>query len=526
MDSKIKMLPAVTLKDVFAELSCANNDCCDVVVSGISEDSREVAEGYIFVARDGEYHKGTDYIATAIAMGAVAVIIDKQDKLTPDIDTDMYSVPLIAVSDLTNQLGNIAAKVFANVIETLQIIGVTGTNGKTSCAHYIAQALNYLDTPTYMIGTLGNGHPERLQEAQRTTPDACRLHTLFADFYQQGAKVVVMEVSSHALEQGRVAAVPFYIGAFTNLSRDHLDYHGCMAHYGRAKSRLFTDFKLKHGILNLDDEYNSQLYTQLKKLDDTQYQTTLTTFTEQDVSVANNQLVASALNLEHGIAFDLAYNNDVTRIETQLIGKFNVANLLLVSAVLLKMAVSSADIQQSFKRLKPVPGRMQSVVLNQKNAQPLCIVDYAHTPDALEKALSASRVHCAGRLIVVFGCGGDRDTGKRQEMAAIAQQFADIIVVTSDNPRTENPDAIINMIEQGFSANVKYVAMSDRKRAIDHAIAIANATDVVLVAGKGHEDYQDVLGVKHKFSDAKVIVASLAEKEIKQLNNEQSKESV
>ena len=524
MDSKIEVLPAVTLQEVFAELS-SNSDWCDVIVSGISEDSRDVAEGYIFVARDGEFHKGTDYIPAAIAMGAVAVVIDKQDELMPTIDTDIYSVPLIAVSDLAGQLGHIAARVFANVINKLQIIAVTGTNGKTSCAHYIAQALNYLALPTYMIGTLGNGHPANLQESQRTTPDACRLHSLFAGFYQQGAKVVVMEVSSHALEQGRVIGVPFTIGAFTNLSRDHLDYHGSMAQYAAAKSRLFTDFKLKHGILNIDDEYNDQLYQQLNVLDKKQYQTQLTTYTEQSVG-EDNQLAASSLSLEHGIAFDLTYNQEVIRIETQLIGKFNVANLLLVSAVLLKMGVSTKDLKLSFNQLKPVPGRMQSVVLQRNIAQPLCIVDYAHTPDALEKALIASRVHCRGRLIVVFGCGGDRDSGKRQEMAAIAQSFADDIVVTSDNPRTENPDVIIEMIEQGFAKQAKYIAISDRKQAIDHAVAMASSKDVVLIAGKGHEDYQDIQGVKHKFSDASVMLASLADKENKQLNNEQSRESV
>jgi len=479
-----------------------------ITVTGIKEDSRYVVVGDLFVARDGEHFKGTDFIEGAISRGAVAVVVEKvtEQPNKPDVDLESYSVPVIALTGLAFKLGEIAAAVFGNVVQSLNVIGITGTNGKTSCAHYIAQALNNLGVNTFIIGTLGNGHPDSLEQASRTTPDACSLQQLFAQFYAQGAKAVVMEVSSHALEQGRVQSVPFNLVAYTNLSQDHLDYHGTMQAYAQAKAKLFTDYSTNHCVLNLDDEYNQQL---LEHLHDTS-SAELSSYSEIASSGAN--FVAKNVNLQQGLAFELCAGDSAVKVETTLLGKFNVANLLLCAASLNKLGFSLDQVKHALAVLSPVPGRMQQVGLSSVVKQPLCVVDYAHTPDALEKALLACRVHTQAKLLVVFGCGGDRDQSKRALMAKVAERFADQLVITSDNPRTENPEAIIEMIKTGLSADLKYQVESNRQRAIVKAVNAANAGDVVLIAGKGHEDYQEIMGVKHHFLDEQVVREALVEK--------------
>lgn len=497
----------VLLGDLFTHLDDQEDvqSWRSIAVSGIKEDSRRIVSGDIFVAREGEHCKGTDFIATAIERGAVAIIKQGGQPETSNIDTDSYQVPLLSIANLIDNLGDIAAAVFGNVVTKLNVIGITGTNGKTSCAHYLAQALNQLNISTYMIGTLGNGHPDNLQVATKTTPDACSLQQLFAEFYAAGVEAVVMEVSSHALEQGRVQGVPFKVVAYTNLSRDHLDYHGNMSAYAAAKAKLFTQYGAQHCILNADDRYNLAVLEQLKS----QHSPCIASYSENSTSGAG--FIAQNIQLRQGLAFDVAYKNQLTRITTGLVGKFNIANLLLCIATLSRFGFSLAAIQQSIAKLSPVPGRMQKVPRVQTATQPLCIVDYAHTPDALEKALLASRIHTDGQLIVVFGCGGDRDKGKRAQMASIAERFADVAIITSDNPRTENPDAIIEMIVAGLNPDFNYLVISDRRRAIYRAIGNAQSTDVILIAGKGHEDYQDIMGVKQPFSDEQVVLDALTE---------------
>ena len=498
---------SVHLAALFPEIASAatNREWQGIQVSGVKEDSRNIQPGDLFVARDGEYFKGSEYIAAAAVKGAVAVLVNKSVQWPAAIDLNRFSIPVIALDNLSDKIGVIAAQVFNNVVAKLNIIGITGTNGKTSCAHYLAQALNSLKVKAYIIGTLGNGDPDALQEASRTTPDACALQQMFAEFYYAGAQAVVMEVSSHALEQGRVKGVPFNAVAFTNLSRDHLDYHGSMQEYGKAKSRLFTDYTVNHRVLNLDDAYNRQL---LASLDQSQLDSTVT-YSEK--LAENADLTAVDCHLLHsGLQFSLRNNLTSVEIDTQLLGKFNVANLLLTCSVLYRLGYRDLQVQSSVSGLLPVPGRMQTVV--ESTSQPICIVDYAHTPDALEKALQASRVHCIGQLIVVFGCGGDRDHGKRSEMAVVAQRLADSVIVTSDNPRTEKPLSIINMITAGFSEQAEYRVISDRKSAIVAAINTAGLGDVVLVAGKGHEDYQEIMGEKHYFLDAEAVAFALMEK--------------
>lgn len=502
MDSK---LIAKSLAELFPEYQVGLDlvgDWQQRKVTGISEDSRRIVAGDIFVARDGEHFKGSDYIAAAITNGAVAVLVDKS--LQHSVQA---SVPVIGIENLNFEIGEIAAKVFGNVTDQLTIIGVTGTNGKTSCAHYLAQALNALGVNSFIIGTLGNGHPDALQEADRTTPDACSLQRLFAQFYQQGAAAVIMEVSSHAIEQGRVQGVPFSVVAYTHLSRDHLDYHGTMQAYAQAKAKLFTQFESQFKVLNREDPYNLSLLESLVN----EQVSGLLSYSEADSQGAD--LAASELSLKSGLSFKLRIKSQSAQVQTQLLGKFNVANLLLVSSVLHALDYSLEQIQQSLNGLVAVPGRMQRIVSDSSNYLPMCVVDYAHTPDALEKALQTSRVHCDGQLIVVFGCGGDRDTGKRAEMAQIAEKFADKLLVTSDNPRTENPDDIIQMIVDGLSGNVNYLVESDRKQAIVQAVAGASGADVVLIAGKGHENYQEIMQVKYPFLDAQVVAQALLEKQ-------------
>jgi len=309
----------------------------------------------------------------------------------------------------------------------------------------------------------------------------------------------VMEVSSHALEQGRVQGVPFNLVAYTNLSQDHLDYHGTMQAYADAKAKLFTDFAANHCVLNKDDKYNHQLLGRLEASNIC----SLYSYSENLDSGA--QFVALDASLKQGLAFELAVKDQSIAINTTLIGKFNVANLLLCATSLYALGYSLVQIKQALAALIPVPGRMQQIKLNENLQQPLCVVDYAHTPDALEKALTACRIHTQKQLFVVFGCGGDRDQTKRALMAKVAERFADQVIITSDNPRTENPDMIIEMIKTGLSESSDYRVDSDRKRAITMAIRTASDGDVVLIAGKGHEDYQDIMGVKHHFLDAQVV---------------------
>ena len=353
MDSK-----QLLLGTLFSDLQHTDNGAwCSQVVTGIKEDSRSIAPGDIFVARDGESFKGSDYIDAAISQGAVAVLVEKTTARQSVVDTNQYQVPVIAIENMAMELGSIAATVFHNVITKLNIIGITGTNGKTSCAHYLAQALNSLGVNTYIIGTLGNGHPQDLRSASRTTPDACSLQQLFAQFYANGAKTVVMEVSSHALEQGRVQGVPFNLVAYTNLSQDHLDYHGTMQAYDAAKAKLFSQFNAKHCILNLDDPYNRDLYQQLGQ----SQPDTLVSYSETLASDAD--FIAQNIDLQQGLNFTLHQGASTTAISSVLLGKFNVANLLLCIAALSRLSYSAAQIQRSISALIPVPGRMQKVAL-------------------------------------------------------------------------------------------------------------------------------------------------------------------
>jgi UDP-N-acetylmuramoyl-L-alanyl-D-glutamate--2,6-diaminopimelate ligase len=416
-------------------------------------------------------------------------------------------VPVLAVDDLAQLIGPVAARFYGDPSRRMRMIGVTGTNGKTSCSHWVAQLLSAGGEPCAVLGTLGGGFPGALRtEVLLTTPDAVNLQREVRRLLDAGARALAMEVSSIGLEQGRVDAMAYDIALFTNLTRDHLDYHGTMQAYGAAKARLFDWPTLSHAVLNLDDPFGRELARRCaaRGVAVIGYRTGAE---GAGVPLAV-ELRAEAVELRaDGIRFDVRLARDGHAAETAaaeapLIGAFNVSNLLGVLGVALACGMAPAAAAGCLKRLQAPPGRMQSV--GAVEGAPLALVDYAHTPDAIEKALIALRPLArarGGRLWIVFGAGGDRDPGKRPEMGRAAARLADHVVLTSDNPRFEDPESIIDQIAAGTGDGPGPERDADRARAIDGAIARAAARDVVLIAGKGHEDYQEVAGRRLPFSD-------------------------
>jgi UDP-N-acetylmuramoyl-L-alanyl-D-glutamate--2,6-diaminopimelate ligase len=484
-------------------------------VTHLVTDSRSIQPGDTFVAYPGEKIDGRQFITQAIAQGANAVIYEKHVSGHPSgtqdfVWNDAWQVPHLAVADLRFKAGWLADAVYGAPSEKLLVVGITGTNGKTSSSHWIAHALNEAGKRCALIGTLGNGFVEALQASANTTPDAIRVQGLLAEYLRAGAQAIAMEVSSHALTQGRVNAVDFDVAMLTNLSRDHLDYHGDMESYAAAKRKLFDWQQLKFVVLNFDDAYGAELAER---------------FLDKDFEVIGYGLSDEALQLAERLGLRMVYGNllemtgqglrlDVhsswgaAELNTGLVGRFNAANLLGSLAVLLVSGVALGDAAQSLSKVQPVAGRMQRLGNAQ---QPTVIVDYAHTPDALEKVLQALRevgAAAGGKLYCVFGCGGDRDRGKRAMMGVVAEKFSDFCIVTSDNPRSEDPHKIIAEIVSGMSGD-NHEIMVERAAAIQSAIDRAQPNDTVLIAGKGHEDYQEIKGVKHPFSDVSVAQQAL-----------------
>ncbi|HEY3326255.1 MAG TPA: UDP-N-acetylmuramoyl-L-alanyl-D-glutamate--2,6-diaminopimelate ligase [Novimethylophilus sp.] len=449
-------------------------------------DSRRVEVGDVFVAYPGETADGRAHIAQAIAHGAAAVLWEQKAGRW----SEEWRVTNIAVDELREQVGVIAGEFFDHPSQKLWMIGVTGTNGKTSCSHWLAQCLTPLGRKTAVVGTLGNGFPHALSEAINTTPDPIALQSQLADFVVQGAQAVAMEVSSHGLAQGRVNGIRFDVAVLTNLSRDHLDYHGSMEAYAAAKAQLFGWPELKHAVLNADDAFGVQLAEMLRG----QGKHVLT------YGLEKGDVACRALSLnEDGIVMDVVTPQGGMRIAAPVLGRFNAANVLAVLAVLLASDIPLPQAAAALRHITPVPGRMQQLG---GGALPLVVVDYAHTPDALAKVLGSLREQCRGRLFCVFGCGGNRDKGKRQLMGGIASRQADYCIVTSDNPRHENPRAIIDEIIAGMDGD--YRIEEDRAAAVDSAIRAATAGDIVVLAGKGHETYQLIGDRKLPFSDIEV----------------------
>ena len=470
-----------------------------VAAKRLTADSRRVQPGDVFVAFPGKQVDGRDFIAQAMANGAAAVIAEAGGDAVAKVGAG--DAPIVEVKGLAALSGEIAHLVYGRPSEHLWLAGVTGTNGKTSVSQWIAQAMNALQHRCAVIGTLGNGFLDALDESPNTTPDAITLHAALAGFVARGADACAMEVSSIGLDQGRVNGAAFDVAVFTNLTRDHLEYHGTMEEYAAAKELLFLVPGLAAAVLNLDDPVGVGLAARLKG----HVRTIGYTLIDAGDSAADEILHAENLGMgAAGIEFDLCG----VHFTAPVVGRFNVSNLLAVIGALLTRSERLEDIAAALRGIQPPPGRMQALG---GVDQPLVVVDYAHTPDAMEKALGVLRETAAARggsLICVFGCGGERDPGKRPQMGAIAERLADRVVITSDNPRKEDPQAIIDDILAGLQ-RVPAVEI-DRGRAIAAAVADADKRDVILLAGKGHEPYQEIAGVRHAFSDLDAAKSALA----------------
>ncbi|MBK9606347.1 MAG: UDP-N-acetylmuramoyl-L-alanyl-D-glutamate--2,6-diaminopimelate ligase [Betaproteobacteria bacterium] len=458
-------------------------------VRRITSDSRVIAPGDAFAAYPGETRDGRAFIPEAMRRGAGGVLWETEGFTWPA----GWATPNAGVANLKQELGFIADHLHGHPSRQLWTVGVTGTNGKTSCAHWIAQALTALGRNAAVAGTLGNGMYGSVEPALNTTPDAAALHWMLRRWIDAGAQSVAMEVSSHGLLQGRVNGVEFDVALFTNLTRDHLDYHRTMDAYGAAKARLFAWPALKTAVINAEDAFGQQLITACRG----RGQSVLTYGRYMgDITTRNLGL---GIN---GIAASVVTPWGKAELASGLLGSFNVSNLLGVLGVLLASDVPLDMAMIQLARLEPVAGRMQKVG---GGGRPLVVVDYAHTPDALEQVLGALRPVADsrnGRLVAVFGCGGDRDPGKRPQMGAIASRLADKVVVTSDNPRGEDPAAIIEQVAAGtLESKARIERIAARDAAIAGAIAEATENDTILIAGKGHEAYQEIAGVRQPFSD-------------------------
>jgi UDP-N-acetylmuramoyl-L-alanyl-D-glutamate--2,6-diaminopimelate ligase len=463
----------------------------DMPIAGISADSRRIEPGWLFLAAPGTRADGRAFIAGALARGAAAIVYEHAELPL------QVPVPAIPVHGLSARIGEIADRYFGSPSQQLFVVGVTGTNGKTTCTHLLAQVLDQPEGRCGLIGTLGAGYPEALDPATHTTPDAISVHGLLSGFARSGAASVCMEVSSHALDQGRVQGVAFDVAVFTNLTRDHLDYHGSMHHYAAAKTRLFEFAGLRAAVINRDDELGRVLIEKAAQ------RIKVVSFGFEQGDVRATQVIPAT----DGLTLDVATPVGAVTLHSPLLGRFNAANLLAVLAVLLE---SGMDLQQAAARLsraRPVAGRMER--FGGGAARPLVVVDYAHTPDALQQALAALREHTRGRLWCVFGCGGDRDRGKRPLMGGIAERLADVVVLTDDNPRHEPAQRIIDDILAGMQTTPTVVR--ERSHAIHLALREAKSDDVVLIAGKGHENYQQVGDQRHAYSDRAVVQELLGE---------------
>ena len=460
----------------------------DITIHGLKTDSRAVVSGDVFVALAGMSSPADSYLDAAIAAGARAVLLETGE---PGECHEHHGALIVPVPGLKKWLGKIADRFYDHPSQQLRLIGVTGTNGKTSVAHYIAHLLRDSGTPCGLLGTLGYGMPGALQPASHTTPDVVKVNQVLSRVLSEGARAAVMEVSSHALDQGRVDNLTMTGAVFTNLTRDHLDYHGSMEAYGAAKARLFERDGLHFAVINVDDPFGRQLFEQLDgKCDRIRY----------SLHEPRNELWLKTFSpTDRGFEATVDGNWGAFSISVPLMGSFNASNLLAALATTLALGVPVERVQRALAKLAPPPGRLEKF----SNASGVrVVVDYAHTPDALANALSALRPHVQGRLICVFGCGGDRDRGKRPEMAREAEKLADEIIVTDDNPRTENPELIVRDIVAGFAAPDAVRIIHDRAEAIHAAVAQAGPEDLVLVAGKGHETYQEINGQRLPFSDA------------------------
>lgn len=463
----------------------------DVRVTGVSEYSADVEPGDIYIAF-GEF----SYCIEAINKGAVAIVCSPD--LVVNIKPGEYNVPIIRCNDLHESLDKIIFRLYGDVTQRIDTIAVTGTDGKSSVAHLVAQALEKTGRRCGLIGTLGYGRLQNLSEATHTTPPRSRLAKEYNQFEYDDCGVVALEASSHAIHQNRLRHISIHTAVLTNITRDHLDYHKTIEAYTQAKAALFFDHQAKHAVINLDDETGRLWCDQLTgSMDVISY------------SLTNPKADVYATYIDYqssSICLRLSVRGDEIEVHSTLLGEFNVLNLLCVASVLVSMHATNDQIIFALNNLDPVPGRMQCVNSGQDFN---VVVDYAHTPAALLAALVAVRKHCHGKVICVFGCGGDRDQGKRPEMGEIATQHSDFVILTSDNPRNESPRAIIENIQEGCKKTQNHTSIIDRRCAIEYALEMARQSDTVLIAGRGHEKYQYINGKRINFSDVEVVKSEL-----------------
>ncbi len=483
-----------------------DQSCAVIDVSGLALDSRHVVRGDVFLACKGHLVDGRNFINQAIAAGAVAIVADR-DECWPK-NTERQGVPIIVVDNLSSQLSAIAGKFFQHPSAVVPVIAVTGTNGKTSCTQLMMQLLNRMHKSCAVMGTLGvsldgaattNSDANNLDAVINTTPDAVAVQANLAQWRDALVDAVAMEVSSHGIEQGRVAALQFSLALFTNLSRDHLDYHGSMQAYAQAKASLFQQAGLKKAVLNSDDDFSKTILAAMSD--------EVEVFSYSIQAASNSSVWVDTISYHReGVSAKLHSPWGQFELNSPLLGAFNLSNVVGVIAALGALGYPLPALMAEIPRLKTVPGRMQRI-----DADDLAVVvDYAHTPDALEQALKAMRVHTEGKLWCVFGCGGDRDQGKRAQMGEVAQRCADHVVVTSDNPRSESANTIIDDILVAVDSPT--LVEEDRAIAIEQVIVRAAPGDSILVAGKGHEDYQQIGDQRLPFSDIKQARLALAKR--------------
>lgn len=469
----------------------AADDVPDIVVSGLADDSRQVRDGALFLAAAGLQRHGLEFADQAVAAGAVAIAYEPGSAFPAPPDA-------IAVPDLARRRGRIAARFYEQPSRRMRVCGVTGTNGKTTTVHLLARASRLLGFKCAHMGTLGFGLSEPLTPSSLTTPDVVTVHRRLAFLLKQDALHVAMEVSSHALDQGRVDDVNFDTAVFTNLSRDHLDYHKSLRDYARAKQKLFAWPNLRHAVINLDDEVGARTAKALPP------GVELTAVGDDAVSsrrAAHWFRAESVKAHDRGLDVEVVSSYGSTSIRSPLLGAFNSSNLLQALGVLVSWGAPLEQAASALGTVASPAGRMET---HGGESAPLVVIDYAHTPDALANALRALRDHCRGRLVCVFGCGGDRDRGKRSLMAAAAEA-ADHCVVTDDNPRHEDPQGIVDDIVAGFSSDASYEVCRDRAQAVSDAVASCQSGDVVLVAGKGHEAVQIVGSTRVPMADQDLV---------------------
>ena len=476
-----------------------------IKLTGLTMDSRLVAEGDLFLACAGHRSHGLDFLAEAIAKGASVALAEVTPEWLPEkINklSEQIGLPVIPVSGLSGRVSQIAGRFYGHPSRNFPVIGITGTNGKTSCSQFIANAFSG-KRKVAVLGTLGNGFPDALRPTTHTTMDPVSIQASLALLKSQQAEMVAMEVSSHALQQGRVSDISFDMAVLTNFSRDHLDYHGTMADYASAKSLLFKMPGLKSALINADDEFGKRLIESLS----TTPVRVVAYGSSMNVDFCRDKVdaciqVSAASALPKGLSFHVDSSWGSADVTLSLLGQFNVFNAVVALGVLVECGVAFDDAISGLANLKTVNGRME---MFGTAAQPTVVVDFAHTPDALRQALQSLRGHASGKLFCVFGCGGNRDKGKRPQMGEIAEQLADQVVLTDDNPRHEDSAAIIKDILQGMKAPQSIIIEPNRSQAIKLAIEMASVGDVVLVAGKGHESYQVVGDLKHPFSDQQTV---------------------